>query len=614
MSVLENLNLGWSKRVPLVLQTEASECGLASLCMIAQYYGYAGGLSELRRRFAISLKGATLKDLIRVGDQIGFTARPLRLELSELPQLRLPCVLHWDLNHFVVLASVGQDVATVLDPAVGIRRIPLGVISRHFTGVALELTPTNPFQAATPAPRVRVSQLIGRMKGIKRSLAHMLALALAIEIFAMVSPFFLSWVVDHALVSADRDLLVTLAIGFFLLLLLRTAVTTLRGWLLMGLNASLKAQSRANLFSHLVNLPTSYFEARHLGDVMSRFGFQETILQAVTTELIEAMLDGLMATITLVIMMLFAPDLGLVVLIGAALYGLLRWLSYTPLRHASAEAIVWSARRDSHFLETLRGIRTIKLFNAQEDRRVQWLNLLVETINRQLTADKLKVCFKTANALLLGTLGIVVVWLGARRVLDGLFSVGLLFAFISYKDQFLGRVSELTDKAVDITMLKLQAERLADIALTTPESPGIPNLPGHISSLGASIELRDVSFRYGEHEPWILKRINLHIAAGEAVAVVGASGGGKTTLLKLLSGLLQPTQGEILVNGEPIRRIGLASYRAMLGVVMQDDQLFAGSIAVDGFFSFHVEVTRRFIRGFANSQASSSSAWALPFK
>jgi ATP-binding cassette subfamily B protein RaxB len=220
MNILQSLNLGFGRRVPMVLQTEASECGLASLAMIAQHYGYGAGLSELRRRFAISLKGATLKDLIRVADQIGFAARPLRLELGELTQLRLPCVLHWDLNHFVVLTSAGQDGVVIHDPAVGIRRLPMAVVSRHFTGIALELSPTNPFQVATAAPRVRASQLIGRIKGLKRSLGNLLALALAIEIFAMVSPFFMSWVVDQALVSADRDLLVTLAIGFFLLMLL----------------------------------------------------------------------------------------------------------------------------------------------------------------------------------------------------------------------------------------------------------------------------------------------------------------------------------------------------------------------------------------------------------
>ena len=586
MSILERLNLGWGSRLPMVLQTEASECGLACLVMVTQYFGNAADLPGLRRRFGMSLKGATLKDVMRVAEQVGFAARPLRLELEELAQLRTPSILHWDLNHFVVLERIDGDAAVIHDPAVGVRRMPMSELSRHFTGVALELMPTSKFETAEPAPRVRVSQLLGRVNGLRRSLLHLSGLALTIEIFAMLSPFFLGWVVDQALVSADRDLLLTLAIGFALLLLLRTAVTALRGWLLMGMNASLKVQSRANLFSHLIHLPTSYFEARHIGDVMSRFGSQETILQAITSELVEAILDGTMAGITLLIMFVFAPDLACVVLVGALLYGGLRWVSYRPLRHATSEAIVWGARRDSHFLETLRGMRTVKLFNGQDDRKVHWLNLLVETINRQLTADKLRLLFRTASQLLFGLLGIAVIWLGARRVLDGSFSAGLLIAFLAYKDQFLERIGELINKAVDLTMLRLHAERLADIALTEPETRQSGHYPVDTEYLPARIEVRNLGFRYSEHEPWIFENVSFRIGAGESVAIVGPSGGGKTTLLKVMAGLLQPSKGEILINGEPIRRIGLEAYRNMLGVVLQDDQLFAGSISENiSFFS-----------------------------
>lgn len=592
MDVLARVKLGWGPRMRMILQTEASECGLASLAMIADHFGYRAELADLRRRYGVSLKGATLKDLIRIADQIGFATRPLRLEIDEVPQLRLPCVLHWDLNHFVVLVKVDRAGVTVHDPALGVRRITMAALSRHFTGVALELIPTNRFESAEAPPRVRASQLLGRISGVRRALAHLLSLALAVEVFAMVSPFFLSWVVDNALATADSDLLLTLVLGFSLLLLMQTGVAVMRGWMVLGLNASVKVQSRANLLSHLLNLPTSFFDARHLGDVMSRFGSQETILQAITTEFIEAVLDGLFAGLTLVIMFVFAPALAAVVLLGALLYGLLRWVSYTPLRQASAEAIVWAARRDSHFLETLRGIRTIKLFNAQEERRAYWLNLLVETLNRQITADKLRLVFKTANALLLGVLKILVIWLGAKRVLEGSFSVGLLLAFIAYKDQFLERVSELINKGVDLTMLRLHAERLADIALTAPETRGRPPQI-ETAHLPAAIELRNVSFRYGEHEPWILENISFRIESGESIAFVGASGCGKTTLLKLLAGLLQPTKGEILVSGEPLGRIGLESYRAMLGVVMQDDQLFAGSIADNiSFFAERPDASR----------------------
>lgn len=586
MTLLERLNLGWGSRLPMVLQTEASECGLACLVMVSQYFGNAADLPSLRRCFGMSLKGATLKDVMRVAEQVGLAARPLRLDLEELTQLRTSSILHWDLNHFVVLEKIDGGFAIIHDPAVGVRRMSMSEVSRHFTGVALELTPTSKFETAEPAPRVRVWRLLGRINGLRRSLLHLSGLALTIEIFAMLSPFFLGWVVDQALVSADRDLLLTLAIGFGLLLILRTAVTALRGWLLMGMNASLKVQSRANLFSHLVHLPTSYFEARHIGDVMSRFGSQETILQAITSELVEAILDGTMASITLLIMFVFAPDLACVVLFGALLYGALRWASYRPLRHATSEAIVWGARRDSHFLETLRGMRTVKLFNGQDDRKVHWLNLLVETINRQLTADKLRLLFRTVSQLLFGLLGIVVIWLGARRVLDGSFSAGLLIAFLAYKDQFLERIGELINKAVDLTMLRLHAERLADIALTEPETRQSNYHRRDTQYLPSSIEVRNLGYRYSEHEPWIFENVNFRIDAAESVAIVGPSGCGKTTLLKVMAGLLQPTKGEILINGDPMNRIGLESYRNMLGVVLQDDQLFAGSISENiSFFS-----------------------------
>ena len=519
-----------------------------------------------------------MRELIRIADHMGFATRPLRLELEELSQLRTPCILHWDLNHFVVLERVTDKTITIHDPAAGVRTLPIAVASRHFTGVALELYPTARFETIAAPPRVKASQLLGHIKGLKRSLGYLFGMAGAIEVFAIIAPLFLGLVVDHALVSADRDLLVTLAVGFCFLLLLRTAIETMRRWMLMGLNASLKVQSRANLLTHLQSLPVSYFESRHLGDVMSRFGSQEVILQAVTTELVEAILDGAMAIVTLVIMFFLAPSLTWIVLLAAMLYGTLRWATYTPLRRASTEAIVWGARRDSHFLETMRGIRTIKVFNAQDERRGQWLNLLVETINRQLTTDKLRLLFATVKTLLFGLLAILVVWVGATSVLDGTMSVGLLIAFIAYKDQFLGRLTELINKTVDLTMLKLHAERLADIALTPGERKDvIVDEPRSQSSV--EIELRNVSFRYGEHDPWILKDVSFTIHPHESVAIVGPSGGGKSTLLKLLAGLMQPTSGEILVNDVPLSRIGLSTYRGMLGVVMQDDNLFAGSIA-----------------------------------
>jgi ATP-binding cassette subfamily B protein RaxB len=415
------------------------------------------------------------------------------------------------------------------------------------------------------------------MRGLPRALFQLLILALAIEVFAVTSPLFMQFVVDHALVSADQSLLVTLMIGFALLLLINTAVTTMRGWMLMTLSASMKVQARANLFSHLSNLPTPYFEARHLGDILSRFNSQDSILRAVTTDMIEAVLDGLMVCVTLTVMFVYAPGLAVIVLLGACAYGLLRWLLYRPLRNASAEAIVWGARRDSYFLETLRGVRTIKLFNGLDNRRARWLNLLIETVNRQLTTDKLRLLFRTTNSLLFGGITIAVIGLGAAAVMKNELSVGMLLAFVAYKDQFQRRSAELINRIVDLQMLRLHAERLADIALTAPEP--MDAFSGRQPARGpVGVSVRNLSFRYGENEPWVLRDLNFDVAPGESVAVTGPSGCGKTTLLKLLAGLMPPTSGDIFIDGEPLSRIGRDVWRAMIGVVMQDDKLFAGSV------------------------------------
>ncbi len=593
MNFQESLHLGWGRRLPMVLQTEAAECALACLAMVAAYHGDRSDLVDLRRRFGMSMRGATLKDTISIADRLGLASRPLRLELDELRMLRTPCVLHWDLNHFVVLKSFGRHIAVLHDPAVGVRRLSIEQVSRHFTGVALELTPIRGFESSAPPPRVRISALLGHLIGLRRSLAELFLLALAIEVFAIMSPLFMQWVVDHALVTADRDLLMTLALGFALLLLIRTAVSAMRGWMLIALGAQLKVQGRANLFSHLINLPASYFETRYLADVMSRFGSQDTILQAISTDVVETVLDGLLAIITLIVMFVFAPSLAIVVLVGALLYAGMRWASFAPLRQASAEAIVWSARRDSHFLETLRGIKTIKLFNAQEGRRSHWLNLLVETTNRQLTTQKLQLLFRVSNGLVFGGLGILVVWIGAQRVLANTFSVGMLLAFIAYKDQFLDRVSDLINKVLDLQMLRLHADRLADLALTAPE-PRDPVRRPDTGRIGpATIEVRGLRYRYSENDPWVLDGIEFRVEAGESVAIVGPSGCGKTTLLKVLASLFPPSEGELLVNDTPLARLGIERYRSMIGVVMQDDQLFAGSIADNiCFFSEEPDLMR----------------------
>ena len=586
MSLSGRLRLGAGlHRVPLILQTEAAECGLACLAMVAGAHGLATDLPTLRQRFSLSLKGVTLADLVRMADALQLNSRALRAELDELDQLQLPCVLHWDLNHFVVLVSLRRGEAVIHDPARGLRRLKMDELSRHFTGVALELQPAPGFVPATVRQRVTLRQLLGPVSGLKRSLAQILVLALALEVFVLLSPFFMQWVVDGVVVGADRDLLVTLGVGFTLLVLIQTATAAARSWAVLVLSATLNLQWLVNVFAHLMRLPVAWFEKRHAGDIWSRFGSVQQIQKTLTTSFIEAVLDGLLVLLTLAMMLLYSVKLTLVALAAVAGYALLRWAFFRPLREASEEALVFEANQSSHFLESLRGMQAIKLFNAQADRQSRFSSLVVDTMNAGIAIRKLELLFAVLHRLLFGLERVAVVWIGALLVMDRHLTVGMLFAFFAYKETFAARVSGLIDKTVELRMLRLQGERLADIVLTAPEADA-PVAPPRIDETEASIELRGVSFRYADGEPDVLRGVSLKIEAGESVAIVGPSGCGKTTLLKLMLGLHAPTAGEVLVGGVPLSRVGQRAWRDRVGVVMQDEPLFSGSIADNiGFFS-----------------------------
>ena len=586
---MAGLALSWSswfgaRSTPLVLQTEAAECALACLAMVAGAHGHSVDLPTLRQRFSLSLKGATMADLVRMAGAMQMHPRALRAEPDQLAQLALPCILHWDLNHFVVLTAVRGNTVTLHDPARGERRMKLDELSRHFTGIALELTPAADFEVRTEKQRVSLKQLLGPVRGLKRALLQIFLLAAGLEAFLLLSPFFLQWVVDGVLVSADRDLLVTLGIGFGLLVLLQVATAAVRSWAVLHLSATLNLQWLGNVFAHLMRLPMAWFEKRHTGDIWSRFAAVQQIQKTLTTHFIEAVLDGLLVTATLAMMLFYSVSLTLIVLAAVVAYALLRWAFFRPLRAATEEALVLEARQSSHFLESLRGVQSIKLFNRQADRQARFMNRVVDTMNADIATRKLELLFSVLHRLLFGVERVAVVWLGALLVMEQQLSVGMLFAFVAFKEQFAQRFSALIDKGVELRMLRLQGERLADIVLAAPEDEGLVPLVAaaaarEVAAPAPRIEVRGISFRYADGEAEVLRGVNFTIEPGESVAIVGPSGCGKTTLLKLMLGIHAPTGGELRIGGSTLAHWGLARWRSVVGTVMQEDALLAGSVA-----------------------------------
>ena len=587
-SVQEGLQFGWTRQLSMILQTEAAECGLACLAMIAFYHGHDVDLAGLRRRFGSSLKGVTLGRMMSMAGQLGLVCRPLKLDLNGLRKLRAPCILHWDLNHFVVLKRADQRTVTVHDPAHGVRKLRLSEVSEHFTGVALELTPSTDFSPVSERQAISLHALTGKVRGLVPALVQVLMLALALEVLGLAAPFYLQWVLDQVLVSADQDLLILLGTGFGVVTILNALVTAARSWAVAWLGATLNLQWSSNLFGHLMRLPLHWFEKRHVGDVISRFGAIQAIQRTLTTQFVGSLLDGLMSVVTLVVMTFYNVWLTVLVAGLFVIYAVARLVWFGPLRRANEEQIVCASRQQSELLESIRGAMPVKLANKQEERLARYANATVATINRDIGIQRLTIFFTLSNQTLFGVGRVVLIWLAASFALKNEFSAGMLVALIAYADQFTSRAGGLIDKWMDFRMLGLHAERVADIALSAPESRPETTWTGPIPE--ASVELRNISFRYADGEPWILRNCNFRIEAGESVAITGPSGCGKSTLAKLVLGLLEPSEGEILFGGIDIRKLGLDNYRSWTSAVMQDDLLFAGSIA-DNISFFDTEAS-----------------------
>ena len=566
------------KRLPISLQTEMAECGIACLSMIASYWGHQIDINTMRKKFTLSVKGVTLSRIMHIAHALHLQARPLKLELDELSNLTLPCILHWDMSHFVVLKRVSTSHVDIHDPAVGVRRLALTHVAKHFTGVALELTPTHQFEKKIQKENYPLRSLMGRIIGLKRGLLHIVMLGLALQVCILVAPFYMQWLVDEALLSADQNLIFVLACGFLLLNVIQTAISAVRSWVTIVLATNLNVQWLANAFTHLMKLPLSYFEKRHTGDIVSKFASIREVQSAVTTQFVEGLIDGVLVVSTLFMMLLYSLKLTAIAFIAVIIYALIRLLMYRPLRAATGEQIIHAAKQQTHFIESVRGVQSIRLFGRSQERQSGWMNTLVNQFNADLRIAKLGVTYQTGNSLLFGTERVIIIWLAALLVLSNEFSVGMLLAFVSYKDQFSQRTASLIDKLFELRMLRLHGERIADIVLTCPEKEHL-GLEVDIETIDANIDIKEIYFRYADGEPDVIGGVSIKIPNGQFVAITGPSGCGKTTLVKILLGLFEASGGEITVGGMKIDQIGLKNYRQLIGTVMQDDTLFSGSIA-----------------------------------
>jgi ATP-binding cassette subfamily B protein RaxB len=548
--------------------------------MVANFYEFDTSIAELRAKHRISLKGATLTQLMDLAGAVKLRTRALRIELEDLGRIATPCVLHWDLNHFVVLERVTRSHIFIVDPSVGRRKLSSSEASQHFTGVALEITPDSSFVPNTGAAsqKLSITNLAGTIVGLRPAIFQVVLIAMCAESFSLALPLITQLIIDDAIVFADRSLLIVLVIGALVLSASRILSTSLRNLVLTHITSSISLQWYANVISHLLSLRISWFQSRHLGDIMSRIGGLNAIQQFVSGSAVIAILDAVMSLALIAALFVYSTLLTVVVLGSIALYVCFRIVLYRSVRDQSSRQVIALAKLQTYLMETLRGVQAIKVNNAESIRLQTQINLAVASANLSVGLQKKTVLSSAIYSSIIALEYSTLLLIGGGMVMDSHLSVGALIAFLAYKDQLSSRVNSLVEVAINYNMLSIQTERLADVVLEPPEVTESTSFLVREGGL-LGIEIDDLWFRYGDGEPYVLKGLSFSIQPGEAVAITGPSGCGKSTLLKVLLGQISAERGRISVGGELLTSRNIKAFRDQIGVVMQDDRLFSGSIA-----------------------------------
>ena len=565
--------------------------GLACLTMCAWLLGSRIDPLRLRAKFPNSADPSP-RSLEKMASSIGLSGRLVRSELDGLVDLRLPAILRWGLDWYVVLDRMKAGRARIFHPAIGWTWVPAMRLDEKFSGIALEVSAPPGFTRSAERRPISAFKLLAWSPSTIRDTIRVLLLSALAQVFVIFGPLYGRLIVDDVIPQANRDLLFVLAIGFTMLVFFNAAATVLRELSLQHLSGVMSWDMTRHIFRRLLSLPLPWFEKRTTADIMQNVVSIETIAQFFSRYLTAIFVDGFMSAASLMMLVILSPRLAAVSLIVFTFYCVLRLL-FVPLNKAlqirALDALVTDR---GHRMDTIRAIQTIKTMASEHSREANWTTRFAENIQANLKSAAATSIFSTGQASMTALASIAILYIGAKLVLSGNMTVGLLLAAIAYETQFSSRAMSLLEQYVAWRMLDVHVARVADIVLTAPE-PEIGQITTDLSPTDGSIEVENVSFRYSDDAPLILDRVSFRVEAGEHVAIMGSSGVGKSTLIKIMCGLYAPIAGVVRLNGRPISEWGAGTARGAIGVVIQNDQLLSGSIADNiSFFDPQIDAKR----------------------
>ncbi len=567
------------RKTPTIFQMEATECGAASLAMICAYWGKYIPLEQMRVETGVSRDGCNAANIMRAAKRFGMECRGFRKEPETLKELEMPCLIHWNFNHFVVLDGFKGDYAYLNDPAVGRRKLTMQELDEGFTGVVLTFKPTERFEK-TKKEHTLLPLVLKRLDGQKEALAQMFCLGLLLILPGLIMPVLSQLFLDEILGSSGVSWFGQF-LGFMgALVLFQVSLELYRNHLLLKMQNKLVLMSARKFLERLFRLPVNFFDQRSAGDLVGRIGNNDNVNVFITSNLAEIVLDIFVAAFYLILLLIYNP-----VMTGLGVLGIGINVALAALTSSMISNMILKLQQDKGKLSGavcagLSVTSTLKASGAESVYSARILGYEAKAFSMEQQISRVQTIIGALPTAVGGVFDIVILIVGALFVVEGQMTLGMLAAFTALFAAFSQPVEELVTFIKQIQTLKADMERVDDIMrypldqrFEKKETEDMPQ-----AKLSGHVELDGVSFGYSSLAPALVSDFSFKLTPGSSVAFVGFSGCGKSTVSKIVSGLYHPWSGSVKFDGVPIEEIPPEVLHASVSTVSQNITLFSGTV------------------------------------
>jgi NHLM bacteriocin system ABC transporter peptidase/ATP-binding protein len=565
------------RRTPTILQMEAVECGAAALAMVLAHYGAWIPLERLRVACGVSRDGSKASNIVKAALKLGLAAKGFRKEVSTLHELPMPCIIHWNFNHFVVLEGIDGDRVSINDPAVGRRLVDIAELDRCFTGVALAMEPTEAFRKIGSKPK-GFQLLLRELRGSRGPLALVIAVSLALIIPGLVIPGFSKIFVDEILIQNNESWLKPLLIGMAGTAIARALIAGLQQSLLLRLQTKMAVVMISRFLAHVISLPMDFFAQRHAGDIATRVATNEQISRLLSEGVVTNALSLVSVVFFGLVMAIYDLLLTSIVVCSAILNLVALQFIGQRREDVSSSLAMERGKLVASTIGAVRTIETLKASGLEDDAFASWAGIQAKTLNADQELGLSSNMLEMLPTLLSGLTIAAVLGIGGLRVIEGWLTLGGLVAFQSLMSSFSAPITNLVNQISSLQTIKGGLQRLEDVYNYPVESQAESSADREFpAKLIGRVELRDIVFGYSILEPPLISGLSITVEPGRRVALVGPSGSGKSTLGRLICGLYKPWSGEIRIDARAVSEIPRDVFANSISYVDQDIFLFEGT-------------------------------------